>query len=174
VRRRGRARLATRPASGAGTPSATSSATRASKASRSSATSTSGSAAATSAAPDPNRPASGPISSGRGRLRSSQRVARSTRRRAFEQHRDLRAGVDLEVERLDLGPDAAHAEDVAGDGVRRARCPRASRRLLAQPEDERDAGAVDDAVRDARGDDLAPQAMVRQPSPKRSGSGAGK
>ena len=93
----------------------------------------------------------------------------------LEQHRDLRARVDLEVERLDVGPEAAHVEDVARDGVGARDVCGARAGVLLQAEHERDAGAVDDAVRDPRGDDLAPQPVrARSRSAKRSGSGAGK
>ena len=103
------------------------------------------------------------MSSGRGRLRSSQRVARSTRRRASSSISICAARVDLEVERLDVGPQSPHVEDVAGDCVRARDVRRARARVLLQAEHEGAAGAVDDPVGHPRGDDLAPQPVPLEP-----------
>ena len=97
------------------------------------------------------------MSSGRRRLRRSQRVVRSSRIRRAEQHRRLGRGRDLAVERLDRGPELAEPEHLAGGRVGTGDLVGRSARLVAEPEDERRAAAVDEVVRDPRGDDLAPQ-----------------
>ena len=112
------------------------------------------------------------MSSGRGRVRSSQRVAALDQPPpATAASRSAIVGGDRAVERLDLAPTARACR------TRRAR-PRGARDVggeragvLAQAEHERRSRAVDQVVGHPRGDDLAPQ-PVPAPSRRRSAPAA--
>ena len=93
----------------------------------------------------------------------AQRVARSTRRRASSSISICTVGVDLEVERLDVGPEPPHVEHVPRDGAGACDIGGARAGVLPQAEHEGRAGAVDYAVRHPRGDDLAPQSVLFEP-----------
>ncbi len=80
----------------------------------------------------------------------------------LQHHRDLRRRGDLAVERLDLRPEAAQPEHLAGGNVRARDVGGAGARLVAEPEREGRAGAVDEVVGNARDDDLAPERMPLQ------------
>ena len=81
-------------------------------------------------------------------------VAQQPARRAleqdarFQQHRDLRLRGHVPVERLDLAPEAAQPERLAGDGVGARDVVGAGTGLVAEPEGERRPGTVDEVVDD--------------------------
>ena len=81
----------------------------------------------------------------------------------LEQHLDLHRRADLEVQRLDVGPQPPHVEHVPRDGIRPRDVGRARAGVLLQTEHEAGAGTVDNAVRHPRGDDLPPQPVPFEP-----------
>ena len=97
------------------------------------------------------------MSIARGLERTSQRVARSTRRRPSISIASCALGSDLVVERLDLAPERAHLEHLTRDRVRAREYRRGRAGLLAEPERERGAGAIDELIGDDGRDDLPAQ-----------------
>src|ERR1017187_7162599 len=70
---------------------------------------------------------------------------------------------DSIIQALDLGPDAAHREHFARDGIGARDGRRIRAGVLLRTHGKYGSHAVDEAVGDGGGDDLAAQAMALQP-----------
>jgi hypothetical protein len=96
-----------------------------------------------------------------GFARASHRVERSTSRRPSISIVELGPRVDAVVERLDRGPELAHAEHLARDRVGAREIEAGAPVSSMQAERERRPGSVDELVGHDGRDDLAAQPVAR-------------
>ena len=101
------------------------------------------------------------MSTGRRRLFTSQRVARSTRVRTSSRSLVWTCGVDLVVQRPDRGVHRLRREDRPGRDLRPDHVTGAGAGLAGKSVEAGDPGLVDEVVHHDRGDDLAVQPVPR-------------